>query len=546
MEKIINKIKNVSRPVWILILIVLLGIFLRTYNFHDWLRFSMDQSRDAILISNVVKGKSPLPLLGPLAGGTNFYLGPAYYYFSIFSAKIFGNYPDKMAYPSLFFSILAIPLLFLFVKEYFSVKISLILTVVMSVSYFAIANSRFSSNPNLAPFFVLAFLYTFFKLMNGKNKDYFWCSILLGISLGIGVQIHTILLVIMPTVTVILLAYLIKKRGKTFIKSLLFVVVMALAMNVTQIINEFRTQGSNTKNFIVGLQEKGDTNNNLGKNIWRVTSCQVRANAHIISSSVVMKKCSENDSFKVEARKLYKNIKNKNLRKFTFATNLFLAFLFSLGGYFLLGYYFLKEKEEKKRNFLRIIIVFNVIAFISFIPIINSMHINYFIILLFIPFVLLGLWLKFFSEKFGNWGKGSILIIVIILIACSLNADKQAYNFYNKGLDNNQNNSDLKEIENIALFMLKKEPFKEIIYFSGRKKYINRFSRPLFYLVQKNNKKMIAVDINDIKKVQFKGSFFYIQKGGAGNIERNKIINGYKAIAGEKFNEIEIYELWKK
>ena len=99
-----NKVKSIPKYFWVLLLITVLGFFLRTYNFHDWLRFNMDQGRDATLISAVIDKDIALPLIGPRAGGTDFHLGPMSYYFQIISAKVFGNYPDKMAYPDLFFS----------------------------------------------------------------------------------------------------------------------------------------------------------------------------------------------------------------------------------------------------------------------------------------------------------------------------------------------------------------------------------------------------------------------------------------------------------
>ncbi len=98
--------------VWILLLIIGSGIFLRTYHFHDWLRFSPDEARDATIINNALNKKNALPLLGPQAGNTKFYLGPLYYQAEYVSALIFGNSPDKLAYPDLFFSIMTIPLLF--------------------------------------------------------------------------------------------------------------------------------------------------------------------------------------------------------------------------------------------------------------------------------------------------------------------------------------------------------------------------------------------------------------------------------------------------
>ena len=142
----------------LLVGIILLGVFLRTYHFTDWLQFSPDQARDATLIENVLRGTAPFPLTGPQAGNTQFNLGPLYYELEYVSAVLFGATPQAMAYPDVFFSLLAIPLLYLFLRKYFSVWIALALTSMMSVSLFIITSSRFASNPNAIPFFLMLFL----------------------------------------------------------------------------------------------------------------------------------------------------------------------------------------------------------------------------------------------------------------------------------------------------------------------------------------------------------------------------------------------------
>ncbi len=539
----LSRVKKTTKQGWILIILILLGIFLRTYNFHDWLRFSMDQSRDAMLISNVVEGKSSLPLLGPLAGGTFFHLGPAYYYFSIFSAKIFGNYPDKMAYPSLFFSILTVPLLYFFSREYFNSKISLIITALMSVSYFAVANSRFSSNPNLAPFFVLVFLYSTFKLASNK-KSFFWWSVAVGISLGVGIQIHTTLLVIIPAFLIFFFLYLIKKKQLIAVKSLLLVLIIFLIFNTPQIINAFQSKGANTRNFLSGLQNKKSEKSKLLKSSFWITVCQMKANSYFLTSTKVNKKCVGKFNLNQGAKKLYKNTKNKKVRKIMFLSNIIFIVVFSLGGYYLLGYYFFKEKGKRKK-YLGNIIGFNVLALFFLTPVVSDINVNYFIILLFIPFILFGLWLKFLNEKLGKVGKIIILIASLLFFANSLRVINQTYNFYRQGLDNNQDNSDLREIEEITDFIIKKAPPQKIIYLSGKKAYLKRFFRPLAYLVGQQERKLFLLDNHKIKGVKLKGIFFYIQDGKKGNVNRNRFINGYPVLSVKRINKIEIYEVWK-
>ena len=120
-RKIKHNFKKIPRHLWILFAIIAVGIFLRTYNFHDWLDFRLDQVRDAVLVGEVVDG-GEWPDFGPsmkksgISKDALFHVGPIYYHFQIISAKIFGDYPDKMAYPDLIFSILSIPLFYFFLK----------------------------------------------------------------------------------------------------------------------------------------------------------------------------------------------------------------------------------------------------------------------------------------------------------------------------------------------------------------------------------------------------------------------------------------------
>src|SRR5476651_1620359 len=89
-------VKSISLSTWILAAIILVGVFLRTYRFHDWLYFYPDQARDLMIVKDYLAGKIPLPLLGFIAAITKFQLGAMYYYFQITSGRIFGTFPQTM------------------------------------------------------------------------------------------------------------------------------------------------------------------------------------------------------------------------------------------------------------------------------------------------------------------------------------------------------------------------------------------------------------------------------------------------------------------
>ena len=90
-----NSISKIPKRIWILALIMAVGIFLRTYHFHDWLYFYPDQARDVMVVGDFLHGKIPLPLMGFRAASTNFDLGAMYYYFQIASGKLFGVAPTQ-------------------------------------------------------------------------------------------------------------------------------------------------------------------------------------------------------------------------------------------------------------------------------------------------------------------------------------------------------------------------------------------------------------------------------------------------------------------
>ena len=69
-KNIKEKIQKISKSVWILLAIILLGAFLRSYNFQSWLDFGSDQVNDATRVGAVVEGKAPWPAYGPDMGNS--------------------------------------------------------------------------------------------------------------------------------------------------------------------------------------------------------------------------------------------------------------------------------------------------------------------------------------------------------------------------------------------------------------------------------------------------------------------------------------------
>lgn len=507
---------------WIILAVIVfaLGIFFRIYHFHDLLRFNADQARDASIASAVVENKAPLPLLGPKAGGTEFKLGPAFYYFQIASAKIFGNYPDKMAYPDLLFSILAIPLLYFFLREYFDKKTALGLTAIFAFSVFAIKYSRFAWNPNSAPFWSMLFLYAMAKISSIKKEDWKW-GIVAGVAMGVGVQLHTLLLIFLPITALLILGYLLVKKKKVF-KTVLIVFAMAIILNIPQFANEYITKGGNAKAFFGGVSTKSEKVSIFQK-VTKGTVCFAQGNAYIVSGVNVSDTCETN-----------------SLQTVSGASISLLGLLIFLGGIFTGVRKLRREKDERKKTFLLVVLSYIGLAFIILVPLANEISMRFFLVLAFMPLVFLGLCLEYLAEKIKNKRYAVVFSFAVIAILAVSNFAMASQELskqlkYSQEPGGSLDNVSLKEIELLSSFVLSHSDSKKIAL-DGSPKYISRVIKPMQYFTDKSNVELLE------EKTGLSGvPVFYIgNSSGKNKILKERIVQSY-----EVFGRLSIYQLAK-
>ena len=386
---LLNRLAAFARSIpwawWVLGIFLLIGIFVRTYHFHDWLRFNADQSRDAGIVSGVIHGETSWPLLGPKAGGTDFRLGSAFYIFQIASATIFGDRPDVMAYPDLLTSILAIPLLYAFLRLYFDRRIALSLTAIFAVSLYAVKYSRFAWNPNSLPFWTLLFAYALHRaLLFGGDVKKRWVAALGG-ALGIGVQLHTLTLIVLPMATAAAFVFLALRREKGVGKLCLIVFSIATLLNGGQIASEIQTGGKNTAAFFSAIGTKGEKGSGVVANVGKDAVCFVQSGvlmltAHDSSDTCEIKSIGE----------------GRNSIFFVGGIVLF------IGGIVLAIRSFRRESDRAKRYFLAIVFLYCGAVFLLLVPLANEISMRFFLLSVFVPFVLLGLWFEFLLESFRS------------------------------------------------------------------------------------------------------------------------------------------------
>ena len=351
----------------ILFLIIISGIFLRTYNLESWLFFQSDQARDLNLVNRAVNnGPGWLPLLGPKAGGTYLRLGPIFYYMEYVSVLIFGtNSPAIVVYPDLFFSILSLPLLFFFLREFFSKKYSLMLVAGYAFCFFEIQYARFAWNPNSLPFFNLLFFYAILKFFQTtKEKMKKWWVVLIGISYVIASQLHFVSLLSLPIV--LFMVFLIRKiffkdKHEKWLKYLAIILLICIIFYIPVILSDFQSHGNNTLNFLKSFGKKGSNSSDifglLTKDIFVFSKYFLVILAGVVDAS-------------------------KNAI-YIFASTFFLFFL---AGIFLLK----RETITERRFFLAVVFIWFFSYFVTYFPLGSTLQPRHFLVILPIPFICLG------------------------------------------------------------------------------------------------------------------------------------------------------------
>ncbi len=536
MHKRIQEIQERLRAVPIayrmLGVIILAGIFFRVYNFAPWLRFNSDQARDASVVRSMVE-EGIIPLLGPVAGGTAFKLGPIFYYFQYLSAKIFGVSPDVMAYPDLLFGIMAIPLIYFLLRRYFTSFIALSVAALYAVSFFAIQYSRFAWNPNSAPFFSMLFVYSILRLSDTEEGRKRRWILLAGISLGVGMQLHTLLLFGMPFAFLILSAYLMKKNDMRFFQVIL-ISVFALVVHSPQIVSEIRTGGGNFLAFRDALVDKGGKQNPLWENALFVVSCQVQANLKILIPSEDQEMCPSPFSEKY-FQKLDKE--NNGFSDWViFAGKFILAVGFSGIGYFLWCRSMRIEADRKRRKDLWTLALFSGSMLLVFIPFGAEVSLRYFILLTFIPFVLLGFIIETILHTRFVCLKRLVFLLISVLALYNVFFSLQAFQVSVSGVSGSMIDGSMKQAEDMMAYIAEQSGYSKKIQIGGQKVYVGRFIKRISYFSKDFGIEIVALDKNntlDIRAplfVAFDGTLKKCERGspykGYGKIESCRYIDG--------------------
>lgn len=392
-----------------LLAIIGLGVFLRVYNFSEWLHFELDQARDARVIDRaLVGGIADLPLLGPKAGGTYLRLPPGFYYLEYLSALVFGKTPSGMAGFAAVFSILSIPLFYFFLRRYFPKPLSLGLALLFSVSAYFVMYGRFAWNPNILPFFILLGFYALLRAVDhNETKKGLWFLISV-FALTLATHFHFLAFLSLP---IIFILFLIVRKPRFSWKIWLSVFTIAFALYLPMILNEKEANFANTKEFFQAITEKSEKNDHsLAEKFLRDITGQALGGMVVVSGF-------EGGTFPVfviggEKELIGWACDSRCDKGKWYGVAAVLAFIAGLLSFV---WFWLKGEEQKQKDFIWLSGIWFAVTFALFLPLSYDIVPRFFLLSGPLFFIFLGLLLKVLCKLFDR----RIVFTVILLLTIS-------------------------------------------------------------------------------------------------------------------------------
>lgn len=239
---ITESILRISKSSLILVVILLMGLFLRLFRINDAMVFIGDQGWFYLSARDIfLSGK--IPLVGITSSHTWIHQGPLWTYLLAPVLFLFKYNPVSGAYLTAIIDVGSIILLYKISSDFFSKKLGILSSLIYAVSPLVIMNSRMPYHTSPIPFFVLLLIFSLIKWTKG-NKIYF-PILLFMMSVLYNFELATV--VFWPVIILLLLFGFIKKKKwavglmnkKFFFITLLALLVPMIPVIIYDIYNGF-------------------------------------------------------------------------------------------------------------------------------------------------------------------------------------------------------------------------------------------------------------------------------------------------------------------
>ncbi len=265
-----SRLRESDRVIWISItLATMAAASLRLVNLRSGLQYLADQGRDVIVAYGILHGD--IALVGPSTSVGDMFLGPLYYYFMAPFLWLAGNDPVGPAAAVAVLGIFTVPLLYWVGSKLVGRGPALIATLLYTTAPVVIEFTRFSWNPNPAPFVSLLLLYCTWRAWKGSA----WWWLGAAASLAVILQLHYVAALAAAPAAIYWLADLVRSfrrgssRSRVFIWSSLSSLMLVLASFLPLAIFNWRFNNIIVKGFIDFLNGGSEAKPTLSQTLAR-------------------------------------------------------------------------------------------------------------------------------------------------------------------------------------------------------------------------------------------------------------------------------------
>jgi len=358
-----------------------------------------------------------------------------------------------------------------------------------------------------------------------------------GMALGIGVQLHATTLLLYSLIWCIVATYILIQKRSIW-RKLFFVLLLALFLNITQIISELQTGFINTR-ILFHFSEKNDLSQlSEAKSVSAIVadtiSCHIEGNVYMLFS-LGRETC--NYSFV----KIIERTQSGEKFRETNSWSMFLfVFIFSVFGYSILWYRFCMESDKDRKYFLGLMILFSAIFFLLMLPIVGSSEFKefrYFSPVFFVPFLFVGLLAHAFS--FVRKGQYIVFICMLILIFFgNIRSISDRVVILNSQRGNNGHSVYYGEVENIIGYIQALSGNAKEVYVMSEKIYTGNIFLPGAYVAEKFGYAFIRTF--DVEKVPIGSPLFFLAKNKGMN---ESFIENIPVKSVKNFGSMRVYQL---
>ena len=269
---------NKIRPKIILLAILLVSLFFRSYKLNNLYIFDWDQEDDAKKVMEMIDNHKPR-LIGPrVANDSGFFVGPFHYYFlAPFYAVTKGN-PLAGAYASIFVGLITTLVIYLVSEKIFGRK-----GAYLAALLYAIVPSTTSWNVMYTASLSLLIFYLCYQLVIGKNK--FFPLLIFVYSFSATTHLVSISLVIPIIVSIFL------TTKKPSLKQLLFSFILLIVPLSPLILFDLRHQFINSKSLLNFISSSGNNDNPpylFLRTYWRSVNLLFLKNYYLIAAERII------------------------------------------------------------------------------------------------------------------------------------------------------------------------------------------------------------------------------------------------------------------